>query len=189
MNRVPRRSIFLLTLVLGLVLTSCGSRPSSEGGFVAGDGALTRVPVAQRKPAPAIAGDTLEGKPFDASRHRGTVIVYNVWGSWCAPCRKEAPALVAASKQLRGDAVFVGLNTRDLSKDPARAFVRAFGVPYTNVFDPDGTLLLTFGRDLPPNAIPTTIVVDREGRIAARVVGEITEATLVGLVTDVAEGR
>jgi len=172
-----------------LLLAGCGARPSGEGGFVSGDGALTRVPVAQRSDAPAIAGPTLGGGSFDASRHRGKVIVYNVWGSWCAPCRKEAPALVAASERTKEQAVFVGINTRDLDQAPAEAFVRAFGVPYANVFDPQGQLLLKFGSELPPSAIPSTIVVDPQGRVAARILGETTEATLVGLVDDVAKGE
>uniref|UniRef100_UPI00058C5D7C TlpA family protein disulfide reductase n=1 Tax=Nigerium massiliense TaxID=1522317 RepID=UPI00058C5D7C len=176
-------------LLLGLVASGCGSRPASEGGFVSGDGTLTTVPPDQRRPAPRIAGETLDGARFDSAQHPGGVLVYNVWGSWCAPCRKEAPALADASKELKGTATFVGINTRDLSKEPAQAFVRAFGVPYVNVFDPDGALLLTFGRDLPPSAIPSTIVVDREGRIAARILGETTKATLTGVVTDVAEGK
>ena len=119
----------------------------------------------------------------------GAPYLLNVWGSWCAPCRSEAPALVAASQKLADQAVFVGLNTRDFDKAAPRAFVRAFEVPYVNLFDPEGALLLNFSGELPPNAIPSTIVVDLEGRVAARIIGETTESTLVGLIQDVAAGK
>ena len=117
------------------------------------------------------------------------VVVVNLWAMWCAPCRKEAPALEAAARRTAGRATFVGLNTRDLDQAPAQAFVRAFDITYPSVFDPDGRELLKFGTDLPPSAIPSTLVVDAQGRIAARVLGEVTEATLVGLVDDVAAGK
>ena len=171
------------------LLAGCGSVPVAEGGFVGGDGSLTRVAPDERRPAPRITGELLGGGSFDSDSLAGSVVVYNVWGSWCAPCRKEAPALEAASRSTAGVAQFVGINTRDLDQAPALAFNRAFGMTYLSVFDPDGRELLKFGTRLPPSAIPSTIVVDREGRVAARVLGEATEATVRGLVEDVAAGR
>lgn len=185
---VPRRRI-LAALAASALLAGCGAVPSAEGGFVGGDGSLTRVPAAERRPAPRVTGQLLGGGSFDSDTLAGTVVVYNVWGSWCAPCRKEAPALEAASLATAGKARFVGINTRDLDQAPALAFTRAFGVTFPSVFDPDGRELLKFGSQLPPSAIPSTIVVDAEGRVAARVLGETTEATLRGLVEDVAAGR
>jgi thiol-disulfide isomerase/thioredoxin len=179
------------TLVAALLtgaLAACGSAPSTEGGFVNGDGTLTMIAPDRRVAAPRIAGNTLDGAAWSSDSVTGKVLVYNVWGSWCAPCRKEAPALVAAAKRTSGIAVFVGLNTRDLDRAQAQAFVRAFEVDYPNLYDPDGRLLLTFGNQLPPSAIPTTLVVDREGRVAARVIGEVTTPLLAGLVEDVAKG-
>ena len=172
-----------------LLLAGCGVAPAAQGGFVGGDGSLTIVPVAERKPAPRITGELLGGGSFDSETLAGQVIVYNVWGSWCAPCRKEAPALEAAAENTEGRAQFVGINTRDLDQAPASAFVRAFDVSYPSVFDPDGRELLKFGAQLPPSAIPSTVVVDPQGRIAARVLGEVTAATVTGLVDDVAAGK
>lgn len=172
-----------------VVLAGCGAAPRAEGGFVGGDGSLTRVPVAQRQPAPRVTGELLDGAPFDSATLAGRVVVYNVWGSWCAPCRKEAPALQEAAEQTAGVAQFVGINTRDLDRAPAQAFTRAFGITFPSVYDPDGRELLKFGPHLPPSAIPSTIVVDAEGRVAARVLGETTQATVRGLVEDVAAGR
>lgn len=186
---VPRRALIALALASSLVTAGCGAAPTADGGFVGGDGSLTLVPLARRTPAPRISGETLTGGSFDSASVAGKVVVYNVWGSWCAPCRKEAPALEEAARRTAGTAVFVGINTRDLDRAPARAFTRAFGVTYESVYDPDGRLLLLFGTQLPPSAIPSTLVVDPQGRIAARVLGEVTAATLVGLVEEVASGR
>ncbi|MDO5533034.1 MAG: TlpA disulfide reductase family protein [Propionibacteriaceae bacterium] len=176
----------LIGLAASVLLAGCGATPSAEGGFVGGDGSLTIVPVAERQPAPQITGELLGGGTFDSADLAGQVIVYNVWGSWCAPCRKEAPALEAAAQASAGRASFVGINTRDLDQGPALAFTRAFGITFPSVFDPDGRELLKFGTQLPPSAIPSTLVVDAQGRVAARVLGETTEATIRGLVDDVA---
>ncbi len=176
-------------VALAALLAGCGSAPTSTAGFVGGDGTITQLPPAQRPPAPAIEGTLLDGRSWSSASVGGKVIVYNVWGSWCAPCRAEAPALVAASTRTADRAVFVGLNTRDLDRAPATAFVRAFGVPYPNLYDPDGALLLRFSGQLPASAIPSTLLVDPRGRVAARVVGETTEATLVGLIDDLAAGK
>ncbi len=169
------------------MLSACtGSTTSGDGGFVSGDGSISRVPVDQRVQAPQVAGTTLSGEPWSSASVSGKVLVYNVWGSWCAPCQKEAPALVKAANRTTADAQFIGLNTRDIGTAQAEAFVRNFQVPYPNLFDPDGRLLLGFGGQLPPSAIPSTLIVDAKGRIAARVLGDTTEATLVGLIDEIA---
>ncbi|MFT3970974.1 MAG: TlpA disulfide reductase family protein [Micropruina sp.] len=185
-----RRLALVCVTTVALLLAACtGSGTATEGGFVSGDGTITRVPPDQRTPAPAIDGATLDGKPWSSSSVTDRVLVYNVWGSWCPPCVKEAPALVRAAQRTEKIAQFVGLNTRDASPAQAEAFVREFHVPYPNLFDPGGELVLKFTGQLPLNAIPSTVVVDHQGRIAARVMGEATEATLVGLIEDVAAGR
>lgn len=183
------RAVALMASAAVLISGCASSVPAAEGGFVGGDGSLTIVPVADRRPAPRITGELLGGGTFDSDSIEGKVIVYNVWGSWCAPCRKEAPALEAAARDTADVAQFVGINTRDLDQAPALAFSRAFDVTFPSVFDPDGRELLKFGSQLPPSAIPSTLVVDTEGRIAARVLGEVTEGTVKGLIDDVAAGK
>ena len=176
------------TLFAAVLLAGCSSSSTDGSGFVAGDGTLTVLPAGQRPAAPELTGKTLDGTTWSSSEHAGKVIVYNVWGSWCAPCRKEAPALAAASKATASVATFVGINTRDTGTAQALALVREAGIEFESVFDPDGRLLLGFGS-LPPSAIPSTIVVDAQGRVAARILGDTTEATLTGLVHDVAAER
>ncbi len=151
-------------------------------GFEVGNGSVLVLPSDERKPAPELAGTTLDGDPLSTADFAGQVMVLNVWGSWCAPCRAEAPALVDAAEQMP-EVQFLGINTRD-NLASAQAFVRAFDVDYPNLYDEDGSLLLGFGQ-VPPKAIPSTLVIDASGRVAARMVGEVTTATLVGVVEDV----
>jgi thiol-disulfide isomerase/thioredoxin len=189
------RSVRAAALVAaGLVLAGCaqdssaGERVSgdvAEQGYVSGDGTTTIIARADREPAPDLTGRTLDGDTFALADHRGDVVVMNVWASWCAPCRAEAPDLQAVADELADEGVqFVGLNTRD-SAAPAQAFVDRFGMGYPNVVDTDGSLQLLFHETLPPAAIPSTLVIDREGRVAARAIGEVDRSRLLGLVEPV----
>ncbi|AQP43683.1 TlpA family protein disulfide reductase [Tessaracoccus flavus] len=171
-----------------LLLSGCSGPSSSDGvGFEGGDGAVTILESDDRPDAPVLSGDTLDGTAVSTDDFRGSTVVVNVWGSWCAPCRAEAPELVRASEELGPEVVFLGVNTRDLDVGPALAFERSFGLTYPSIFDPKGELLLGFGQ-LPPKAIPSTVVIDEQGRVAARVLGEVTASTLVGIVEDVVAG-
>jgi thiol-disulfide isomerase/thioredoxin len=186
-----RRTLLAASAALAVTLSGCGGdgrvEPAAEAGFVQGSGVVTVVPRAEREPAPEFSGPTLDGGSFDLAEERGNVVVLNVWGSWCAPCRAEAPALVSVAEETSDDGVvFVGVNTRDTTT-AAQAFEDEFEVPYPSVVDTDGRRLLAFRDTLPPAAIPSTLVVDREGGMAARVLGEISETSLRDLVTEVAE--
>lgn len=169
--------------------SSIGERVAGDQGYVSGDGTTTILPVAQRAPAPALSGATLSGGSFDLAAQRGSVVVINVWASWCAPCRDEAPELVRVSADLADRGVrFVGLNIRDGSA-AARTFVRKYGLRYPNIPDPAGKLLLGFAGTLPPSAIPSTLVIDAQGRVAARAIGPVDRSRLLGLIEPVlAEG-
>lgn len=171
-----------------LALAGCGTPSTGTGGFVTGDGSITVIDPEDRRPAPVIAGETLAGDQWSSEFVQDKVIVYNVWGSWCGPCRAEAPHLQSVSEQTADRAVVIGLNTRDMDAAPAKAFVRAQGLTFPSIFDPDGSLLLEFAGELPPSAIPSTLLVDPQGRIAARVIGVTTETTLIGLIDDLAAG-
>jgi len=180
-------------LVVLLTLSACGTSataPSAgstadQTGYVAGDGTVTVIPAAQRQLAPTIAGQTLDGRTWALADHRGRTVVLNIWASWCAPCRAEAGDLRAAHAELADAAVdFVGLNTRD-STAAAQAFIERFGIDYPNVVDADGGLQAQFAGTLPPQAIPSTLVIDPEGRVAARIIGRVSQATLTGVVSDV----
>ncbi|HEX6875467.1 MAG TPA: TlpA disulfide reductase family protein [Nocardioidaceae bacterium] len=185
-----RAAAAILTALLASAgLAACSNDQvgsSGDAGFVAGKGVITRLALDKRKEPGEVSGETLDGKPISLDDYRGKTVVVNVWGSWCAPCRSEAPDLVAASKELARDGVaFVGIDSRDLDRAAAQAFVRRFEVPYPSIYDQQGKTLLAFRGTLSPNAIPSTVVIDSQGRVAASIIGETTKATLVGLVRDV----
>ncbi len=186
-------------MAVGALLAGCAQSSSAgepipgadvaEQGYVSVDGTTTIVAEADRRAAPALAGTTLTGAQFTLTDHLGEVVVLNVWASWCAPCRAEADDLATVARQVGQRATFVGLNTRD-SAAPARAFVDRFDVPYDSVVDTDGQLQLLFHDNLPPAAIPSTLVIDRDGRVAARALGEVDRSRLLGLLEPImAEGE
>ena len=132
-------------LLVGAVATGCDKADTGDKGYIDGTGLITRLAVDKRKKPGEVSGETLSGKKLDLSSYAGKVVVLNVWGSWCPPCRKEAPTLVAASKELaKDDVVFVGVNSKDSSPDTGRAYERRFEVPYDSLFDPSGRTLLAF---------------------------------------------
>ena len=163
------------------------SDSAKQTRYVEGTGVVTIVPPADRQQAPAFSGPLLGGSgEFDLAQAKGDVVVLNVWASWCPPCRSEAPALQAVSAELTDqDVQFVGINVRDNETD-ARAFEQEFGLTYPSVVDTDSALLLAFRDTLPPSAIPSTLVIDREGRVAARILDEVTQTSLRDLVADIA---
>ena len=190
------RTVAATVLTLGLAggLAACstgGSAATPQSGFVSGDGGVTILPVDKRPDAPVVSGPVLGARDTTMSTQAsdGKVLVINVWGSWCAPCRQEAPELVAAAARTADRADFIGLNTRDLDALPAEAFERGFEVEYPSIYDPAGRLLLEFSDQLPPSGIPSTLVVDRDGKVAARIIGATTETTLVGVIDDVTAGK
>ncbi|MGH3682532.1 MAG: TlpA family protein disulfide reductase [Natronosporangium sp.] len=185
------------TAVLALVLASgCASedatgRTDAVNGksYVSGPGVVSVVAARDRRPAPRIRGELLDGGRFDLAEHAGKIVVFNVWGSWCPPCRAEAPALKQVAEETRPAGVqFVGINIRD-NRQSARAFERRFAIPYPSIFDPDGLQLLQFRTSLPPQAIPSTVVIDRQGRVAARIVGATTYLKLRRLLDDILAER
>ncbi|MFD7260418.1 TlpA disulfide reductase family protein [Streptomyces sp. NPDC059874] len=151
--------------------------------------AATVLDPGARPIAPALAGDDLDGKPVEPAEFRGQVVVLNVWGSWCGPCRAEADDLARLSGRTRPEGVrFLGINTRDRDRTAAQAFVRAHGLGFPSLHDPDGELLLRFPPALlNPQTIPSTLVIDRRGRIAVSIGGAVTDEELGPLVARVAE--
>ena len=171
-----KKYLVLLILPFMVACSNGGTMGTNEQSFIAGNGVATFIPQADRKAAPAISGPTLDGGSFTAST--GKVLVLNVWASWCSPCRAEAPALQELSMK-HPEVQFLGVLTRD-SLVSARAFVERFGIQYPSLVD--DAILLKFHGQLTPNAIPTTLIIDTQGRIAARVSGEVTYSALEDLI-------
>lgn len=145
---------------------------------------LAIYPAPERARAPELDGNTLTGKTFSLSDLAGNIVVVNVWGSWCAPCRAETPELVRLSHQYASRGVrFVGINTRD-NPAAAKSFVKKFHVPYPSVVDDNGRLLLNFRHIIPTAVVPSSVIIDRHYKVAARVIGRVDYTTLKGLLND-----
>ena len=143
---------------------------------------VTEYAGADGIPLPEVAGRTIDGDPLDLGDLRGDVLVVNVWGSWCAPCRAEQPELAAVAQETEPRGVrFVGIDVRD-NPAAARAFARRYGVTYPSLDDQNGLLLAQFTGIVPVSAVPSTIVVDANGAIRARVVGKVDASTLRALI-------
>lgn len=179
---------------LCLGLSACGSDPNSiaaqarsgDGkGYVSGDGSIERVATDKRSAPLTLSGSTLQGTPWKVGDVRGQVLVLNVWGQWCGPCVAEMPHLQqvwSAVSKADKPVQFMGINSRD-GVETAKAFLSANKITYPSLQDDGGaTLLALRGK---ANTTPTTLVLDRQGRLAARVSGPVTAATLSGLVNDV----
>jgi thiol-disulfide isomerase/thioredoxin len=180
----------LLVALLSTLLAGCGSpdtKSTGDKGYVIGDGVITRLAEDERVTPGPVSGQTLEGEEVDLGSFKGKVVVLNVWGSWCPPCRKEASLLADAARELESDGVvFLGINVRDASTDQGLAFQEKYDVPYASIYDPSGKTLLSFRKSLTPNSIPSTLIIDTNGKVAASILGEVpSKSTLVELVREV----
>jgi peroxiredoxin len=147
------------------------------------------VPLADRGDPVQMSGKDLDGKPLSLADYRGQVVVVNVWWSACPPCRTEMPTLVKAAASKDHPAAYVGIDIRDSDVAQAQAFARRFDVPFPSVFDPSGKALLPFAGTLSPRTVPSTVVLDPQGRIAAAVIGPVpTQTTLEDLIDDAGKG-
>jgi thiol-disulfide isomerase/thioredoxin len=146
------------------------------------------VAVDAREDTITLDGEDLAGDPLAVQDFRGKPVVLVVWGSWCAPCRDEAPEVVAAAKELGDDVQFVGINIRDASSAQAQAFTRKFDVDFPSFYSPSGEALLAFPGVLGLRTIPAFAVLDSEGRVAASIIGKLpSRQTLVDVTKDVVD--
>jgi thiol-disulfide isomerase/thioredoxin len=178
--------------VLGVAACSgqiADNTPASNGtNFVAGDGTATYYQPGHRSAAPAVSGTTLSGRKLSLSSYRGHVVVLNFWGSWCAPCRKEAPTLAVLAEQYQGKNVkFVGVDIRDQAS-AAQAFVQNFRISYPSLNDSGDEIALAFRGSVSPDAIPSTLVLDQDHRIAGRVIGGTSYGTLNNMLLKLTAG-
>lgn len=188
-RRTARHVRGVVLLLLALVLSGCSSlRGTGDLQYVPGEGNIVEVPLAERGEPVELTGESLEGEPLDLADSRGEVTVVNVWWSGCTPCRTEMPMLAQAAREM-DDVTFLGINTRNPDRGTAIAFERAQRVPYPSIYDVTGAPLLAFGQRYAPQAMPSTVVLDPEGRVAALVTGVIpTLQTLRDIVEAAGDG-
>lgn len=187
-NRVRAvRRVTVAALLLSLVSACSGTgTDGTTDGYISPTGGITRVDAADRKDAPEIKGVDLDGKEFSSAAYDGKLLVVNVWGSWCPPCRKEAPALQEVAEQYADKNVqFLGVNVRD-NPASAKAYEKKFGITFPSLDDASQKSLLGFKDSLPAQGIPTTWIIDSNGKVAVRIfVDNLTASTLAGLIDDV----
>ena len=190
MSRVKSRRVAPLLAGLAaaaLLLAGCSSDPLAEQyregsskGFIAGDGSVTEIALADRGETIAFSGVTETGETVTSDALLGEVLVVNFWYASCAPCRAEASDLQNLNAQFENKgASFLGVNVRDQAPN-AIAFNETYSVTYPSVLDVDtGAMQLAFSGSIPPNAVPTTLVLDAEGRVAARILGQVTSPSIL----------
>lgn len=180
MKKTPQ---LLITLVVtSLLLTGCGGSGSpamSDTAYISGNGSVLEISQNKREVTPFLAGKTLTG---EFTQTPGKVTVVNVWASWCTPCRAEAPTLQALSEKFP-EIQFVGILTED-NETAARAFVKRFKITFPTLVD-DSVLVKFAGAT--PNAIPTTLVIDKHNRIAVRISGEVLYTDLKRILTGISK--
>ncbi|MHC5558489.1 TlpA family protein disulfide reductase [Kocuria sp. U4B] len=195
--RPSRRSVLSLAGlgVLGLALAGCAEEDSlaqqansgDRKGYIAGDGTVSEYPAGERGEPVQFEGALFDGTALTAEDLRGKPALLNFWYAGCAPCRVEAPDLKELAERFDGQAAFYGVNLRD-ERATAEAFERNFGIPYPSFEDKDGGVLMALSEFVPPQAVPTTLVLDAEGRVAARILGVADRSVLETLLEDTVAG-
>ncbi len=194
-RRQPRRGLWVVAVsVAAFLLAGWAYWDWTQQGLTEEVSATDSGPIAEYPPDARgepvqLSGATLTDTLLDIADLRGDTVVINVWGSWCGPCREEAPVLSRLSREFADAEVsFVGVNVKD-NRAAALAFEDEFDIPYPSIEDRDGRALLALNAHVPAQAVPVTLVLDRDGRVAGRVVGAVEEGTLRALIEGVLEER
>ncbi len=190
-----RRASAVVLATAVIVLAGCTSsdplaelyREGTGQGYISGDGAYTVIAEADRAAPIEVSGLIENGDSVSSDDYLGDVLVVNFWYAGCPPCRLEAADLETLSQRFAPDGVsFLGVNIHDQAPT-ALSFANEFGVTYPSILDVnDGSVRLAFAGQVAPNAVPTTLVLDQQGRVAARISGLLTEPSVLrSMITDV----
>lgn len=190
-ERIRRILAVAATAAAALGLAACTgtatpaptSTNDTDSGYVSGDGSVQQWTPEEREEPVELAGESLAGEPLDVEDWRGSVVVLNFWYAECPPCRKEAPDLAALAHEFEGDVHFMGVNHIN-EPETAQAFERRFDLPYPSLHDKDAAGVASMQKVVPLQAMPSTVVLDAEGRVAARILGLADKSTLKALIAD-----
>ena len=165
-------------------------RSGDNKNYIAGDGTVTEFALGSRPKAADWSGTTESGEVLSSTQLEGVITVMNFWYAGCAPCRIEMPELIELQTEFLPEGVqFIGVNVRD-SPETSLAFARRIGMNFPSVMDAKtGSVVLGFTGVVTPQAVPTTLVIDAEGNVSARVLGRIDKGILTTLVKTVIEER
>jgi thiol-disulfide isomerase/thioredoxin len=187
-----RRLLALLLLVVNALVAACstGDDAVAQGGtfeFVAPGGKtdiLYDPPSSRGRPGPISGPDLMDpNKTISLDDFRGQVVVINIWGQWCGPCRAEVEQLQQVYDKTHGQGVaFLGIDVRDNDIDAPRDFVKDRRVSYPSIYDPAMRTMIAFGGKYPTTVIPSTVVLDREHRVAAVFLRELLAEDLLPVV-------
>ena len=178
---------------IALSLTGCASDPlaqqyreGSNKNYIAGDGSITEITPGNRGEPIDFSGVTSQGDSVTSDQFLGHVLVVNFWYAGCAPCRAEAPELEQVYTETAPQGVnFLGVNVRDQAAT-VDTFNKRFGITYPSIIDQDGGAQLAFAAQVPPNAVPTTLILDAKGRVAARILGQLKDPSILStLIKDI----
>jgi thiol-disulfide isomerase/thioredoxin len=186
---MARRLLPVPLVVALVVLMGCSDLQGTDGKqWITGEGKIVQIAPADRGKPVEASGEDLDGDALALSDFRGRVVVANVWASWCPPCRAEMPTVVGLADSLPAeDVAVVGVNIRENGVAAAQSFAREAGIDFPSFYDPSSEVLLGFSDDIGPYSLPSTAVLDRQGRLAAIVLGSIPgRSTLKDLVEDIA---
>ena len=193
-----KKVISTLTIVaLAITLSGCTSDPLAEQfrsgdnkNYIAGDGTVTEYAIGSRPKAANWSGVTESGETISSQQLAGVITVMNFWYAGCAPCRIEMPELIELQQEYLPEGVqFIGVNVRDTA-ETSLAFARKIGMNFPSIMDAQtGSVVLSFTGIVTPQAVPTTLLIDSEGNIAARVLGRIDKGILEALIKTAIEER
>jgi thiol-disulfide isomerase/thioredoxin len=180
-------AVVVVLLAGALTVTMISGSGAQEGiSYLDGNPAQRVYAAGDRPLAPDFTATSLTGTRISLASYRGKIVVLNFWGSWCPPCRAEAPTLAVLSEQYAAKGVaFLGDDVADTPAD-ALSFTQSVGITYPSVNDPGYSVVQDFAQVVPVNDTPTTVVIDRTGHIASMVLGTVSYGTMVTLLSDAA---
>lgn len=190
-----KRKILASVVAIGLLagLTACTGtnddlvdqyQQGGDTGFISGDGRVQEIPASQREDAVEFTGTAVDGSTVSSTDFAGTVLVLNFWYAGCGPCRAEAPVLEESFQATSPGAQFLGVNIYD-GPEQATSFEKTYGITYPSLLArEDADLKLAFASWTPLQSVPITLVLDAQGRVAARFIGQVQSASILKTVVN-----